>query len=287
MPVDPKQRMRSPTSVRVFVWIFVCVAVCFAQSKRDPGAAKNPFAGKAEAIEAGQKRFREGCAACHGANAEGGRGPNLNESSDLRRITDEQLFATIRHGIPGTDMPASPMPDNSVWEVEAFVRSLNSPAFSVPVRGNVKAGSELFFGKAQCSDCHMVRGKGGYLGPDLTNIAATSTERQLRESILNPSARITPGFTGVAVELKNGSRIQGVAKNYSNYSLQILDATGTLHLLNTIDVKEIELRRKSIMPGNYSQRLSPAELENILSFLSRQVVRPEAPPADREQWEVH
>lgn len=273
--------------MRVFICIFICLAVCLAQSKRDPGEAKNPLAGKAEAIEAGQKRFRAGCAACHGANAEGGRGPNLNESPNLRRMSDEQLFATIRHGIPGTDMPASPMPDSSVWEVAAFVRSLSLPAFLTPVKGNLEAGSELFFGKAQCSGCHMVRGKGGYIGPDLTNIAAMSTDKQLRESILDPSARITPGFTGVTVELKNGNHIQGVAKNNSNYSLQILDANGTLHLLNKQDLKEVEFRKKSIMPDNYGQRLSPEELENILSFLSRQVVRPDAKPADNDRSEVH
>ena len=273
--------------LRPSICILIGFAVCLAQSKRDPSEAKNPFAGKAEAIEAGQKRFREGCAACHGANAEGGRGPNLNESSDLRRMTDEQLFATIRHGIPGTEMPASPMPDNSVWEVAAFVRSLNSPAFLVPVRGNVEAGATIFFGKAQCSSCHMVSGKGGYIGPDLTNIAAMLTEKQLRESILKPSARITPGFIGVTVELKNGTRLEGVAKNNSNYSLQILDASGTLHLLNAQDVKKIEFQKKSIMPDNYGQRLSPEELENILSFLSRQVLRPDVKPADRDGWEVH
>ena len=274
--------------MRVVVCIFIGVTICLAQSKRDPSAAKNPLAGKAEAIEAGQKLFREGCAACHGANAEGGRGPNLNESANLRRMTDAQLFATIRHGIPGTDMPASPMPDNSVWEVAAFVRSLNSPAFLVPVKGNVGRGSELFFGKAQCSSCHMVHGKGGYIGPDLTNIAATSTDKQLRESILDTNARITPGFTGVTVELKNGNEIQGVAKNNSNYSIQILDASGTLHLLNKRDLKQVDFRKASIMPDNYGQQLRPEELEDILAFLSRQVVRPEAPPAVRDgQREVH
>jgi putative heme-binding domain-containing protein len=210
-----------------------------AQSAGDPGAAKNPLSGKAEAIETGQKLFREGCAACHGANAEGGRGPNLNENRDLRRMTDAQLFATIRHGIPGTEMPASPLPDNSVWELAAFVRSLSAPAYLMPLRGDAKAGADLFFGKAQCSNCHMVQGRGGYIGPDLTNVAEQSTNRQLRESILQPNVRIDPAFIGVVVKLKNGTRLEGVAKNHSNYSLQLLDANGKLHLLNTEELQNI------------------------------------------------
>jgi len=273
--------------MRVLVCTFLCVAVCLAQSPRDPGAAKNPLAGKAEAIEAGQKLFREGCAACHGANAEGGRGPNLNENRDLRRMTDAQLFSTIRHGIAGTEMPASPLPDNSVWQVAAFVRSLSAPAYLMPIKGDPQAGAELFFGKAQCSACHMVRGKGGYSGPDLTNVAAQSTGKQLRESILQPNARIDPGFIGVAVTLKNGTRLEGVAKNHSNYSVQLLDTSGKLHLLNMQDIQNIEFRKKSLMPDDYGRRLSPEELTNLLAFLSRQAIMPNAAARDREALEIH
>lgn len=273
--------------MRVLVGTFFCMAVCLGQSARDPGAAKNPLAGKAEAIEAGQKLFREGCAACHGANAEGGRGPNLNENRDLRRMTDAQLFATIRHGIPGTEMPASPLPDHNVWQVAAFVRSLSAPAYLMPVRGDAKAGEELFFGKAQCASCHMVQGKGGYIGPDLTNVAGQSTNRQLRESILQPNARIDPAFIGVVVRLKDGTRLEGVAKNHSNYSLQLLDNNGKLHLLSTQEIQNIDFRKKSLMPDNYGERLSPEELTNLLAFLSRQAIRPTGSGNERESLEIH
>ncbi len=236
----------------------------------------NPLAGQTAAIEAGQKRFRESCAACHGANAEGGRGPNLAENEDLKRMSDARLFNTIRHGIPGSDMPATPMSDQTTWEVAAFVRSLSTPAFATPIQGNVEAGRALFFGKAGCGGCHMIRGNGGFLGPDLTNAGAIWTIAQLRNSVLHPDLNRMPGFSGVQAITKEGTRIEGIAKSYSNYSIQILDTEGRLHLLNRSDLERVELREHSLMPGDYGQRLTPDELQNIIAFVGKQVIRPNA-----------
>ncbi len=180
-------------------------------------------------------------------------------------------------------MPPSPMPDKNTWEVAAFVRSLSAPAFETPVEGESEKGRAAFFGNTGCSSCHMIRGMGGFIGPDLTNIGISGTIAQLRESILHPNHRKTEGFAGVTVILKNGTRIQGVAKNNSNYSIQILDARGHLYLLNKSDLTEVEFSHKSLMPDTYGQTLSPEDLQNLLAFLSRQMIRPEAVTINTQQ----
>jgi cytochrome c oxidase cbb3-type subunit III len=269
--------------MRLSLLFTMAIAIALGQSR--PDELKNPVAGQAQAIETGQNRFREGCAACHGANAEGGRGPNLNDDGHVREMTDEQLFTTVRRGIPGTDMPASKLPDAAIWELATFVRSLSTPAYSIQVAGDPQAGHELFFGKAGCNGCHMIRGNGGFLGPDLTNIGESSTLKQLRQSIVDPNARIEEGFGAVTAVLRDGTRIEGVAKNNSNYSVQILDAAGKLHLLNKSDVSQIRFGKASLMPGNYGKTLRPQDIENIVAFLSRQAVRPDAVarPTSREE----
>lgn len=261
--------------MRLCLLFTVGVAVALCQSR--PDELKNPVAGQAQAIEAGQKIFQNGCAACHGANAEGGRGPNLNDNGHVRAMTDEQLFNTVRRGIPGTDMPGSKLSDSAVWEVGTFVRSLSTPAFSIPVSGNVQAGQTLFFDRAGCGRCHMIGGTGGFIGPDLTNIGASSTLKQLRQSIIDPNARIDDGFRGVTAVLRDGTRVEGVAKNNSSYSIQILDAHGRLHLLDKSDLTQIAFSKKSLMPDTYKNTLSPRDLDDVLAFLSRQSVRPNAP----------
>src|SRR5438309_2199711 len=90
--------------------------------------------------------------------------------------------------------------------------------------GQPDAGHEMFLHKGGCVSCHMIRGEGGFPGPDLSDIGATRTLRQLREALLDPSARILPDFRAVSAVTRDGREIRGVAKSYTNYSLSILDA---------------------------------------------------------------
>lgn len=45
-------------------------------------------------------------------------------------------------------------------------------------------GEQIF--KQKCTMCHVVHGKGGTIGPDLSKIAATKQEKQLRAQLDNP-----------------------------------------------------------------------------------------------------
>jgi putative heme-binding domain-containing protein len=175
-------------------------------------------------------------------------------------------------------MPAFPLPENNIWQIATFLRSLSTPAFLVPVSGDVRAGADIYQ-KQNCSSCHMIYGHGGFLGPDLTDIAASRTVKQLRQSILKPADRPIQGFAGVTVTTKDGEHITGIAKNYSDYSIDILDANGHLHLLDTADLLSLDFSSQSLMPS-YSH-LSTQVIQDLLAFISRQTVRPDARPDQR------
>jgi cytochrome c oxidase cbb3-type subunit III len=261
--------------MREICTLLVAAAALWAQfPDSDSSPERNPLAGQPDAILGGKKLFMASCSGCHGANAEGGRGPNLTEGRQIRRLNDKALFASIRSGVAGTDMPPTNLPDDQIWRLVAFVRDLSAAASESQVAGDPEAGAKIFFGKGGCGGCHMLRGAGGFLGPDLTDIGARRTFPQLRESLLKPSARIVEGFEGVTVTSEDGSQTKGVARNNNNYSIQILDAKGELHLLAKDKVREVVFRKSSLMPEDYGQRLSSSEIANVLAFLSRQSVRP-------------
>jgi putative heme-binding domain-containing protein len=121
------------------------------------------------------------------------------------------------------------------------------------------------------------------MGPDLTNIGSRPLA-VIRDSILKRSKELyLLGNEGVTVLLKNGQTIEGVARNRSNYSLQVLDLEGNLHLISMSDVKELTISERSLMPADYGQRLSKQELEDLLAFLARQSVRPSETASVREK----
>jgi hypothetical protein len=55
-----------------------------------------------------------------------------------------------------------------------------------------------------------------------------------------------------------------------------VDNEGSLHLISMRDVKELTISERSLMPGDYKQRLSPQELQDLLAFLARQNLRSSA-----------
>ena len=160
-----------------------------------------------EAIAAGGVLFREACGARHGTTGEGGCGPNLRTSHNVLRSNDQELFGSIKNGVPGIGDAPFPIGDEEVWALAAYVRSLSAPACRQRVPGDAAARKTLLFGSGQCSNCHMIRGEGGSLGPDLSNIVMESNLTRLRQSLLNPGEELTEGFEKVFVALRSGGRL--------------------------------------------------------------------------------
>ena len=114
------------------------------------------------------------------------------------------------------------------------------------------------------------------MGPDLTNEGGSHPLALIKESIVEPSKDLTfLGNEGVTVTMKNGEVLKGVARNRDNYSMQVVDRKGDLHMISMMDVKELAIKDGSPMPGDYAKRLSPAELRDLLAYLGHQVSRPQ------------
>ncbi len=98
----------------------------------------------------------------------------------------------------------------------------------------------------------------------------------IRSAILEPSKGLSRyGKEAVTVTLKSGKKVEGIARNRNNYSVQVVDKKGDLHLISVADVEQIAISKSSPMPGDYGTRLSKQELQDLLAYLARQAVRPE------------
>ena len=86
------------------------------------------------------------------------------------------------------------MKDQEIWQVITYLRSVQVKI--PPSTGDPAHGKALFYGAASCSKCHMVEGKGGRLGPDLTGIAGSRSLDSLVESVREPSKQIVPEYNG-------------------------------------------------------------------------------------------
>ena len=110
------------------------------------------------------------------------------------------------------------------------------------------------------------------MGPDLSDIGGSRSLEKLREAVAKPSASVVPGFRKILVQTRGGSQLLGVARNHSNYSIQMIDLKGELHLFLREELAKLSYEPGSIMP---TADLSPDEFQNLMAFLSRQVLSSE------------
>ncbi len=260
----------------MFLALLLCSTAVVRAGMEDPHPKKDEApAGPlpAEAVEAGARLFATACTGCHGQHGEGGRGPKLNDGELVRGATDDRLFSSITHGVKGTSMPPFSFTEVEVRRLIAFIRSLSAPASEAVIHGDAARGRELYYGKGQCATCHSIRGTGGLLGPDLSDIGAVRSLPQLRNALLAPVFQPDGDYRSAKVVLRSGRTLQGVLRGATNYSFELQSETGELHLLDAAEISEIRLRKEPLMPS-YERKLSSSELDDLLSFLAHQTLRP-------------
>ncbi len=237
----------------------------------------------AQEVEAGKKQFQTRCAGCHGLDGTGGEaGPDI---VDVSRLSAEGLKArtpaAVRLAIQkgnsdGGGMPPFPLPAHELDELVAFIMASRGTAADHPPAGNVEAGQQFFYGNGKCSTCHMIRGQGGTVGPDLSDLGHEARLGHIEQALQNPSAQPTPGYAVVTLHLRDGRLIRGQVKNESNYDMQLLSLSGELYLLKKRDIASETKDPKSLMPTTVA---TPVEMRDLLAFLSRLTLSGAAPAA--------
>src|SRR5258706_4012191 len=248
----------------------------------------NPLANDANAGKLGEFEFRANCAFCHGLGARGGgRGPDLTRAQKKHGNSDADLFRTINEGVPGTAMPPNGatqqgvgMTEEEIWQVISYIRSVQ---VKTPVQppGNAVRGKELFAGSAACAPCHMIQGKGGRLGPDLTATGSARSMEYIVDSVRNPSRRLAQGiseamnefsqeYEPVTVLDERGQKFEGVVLNEDNFTLQMLDTREQLHLFEKDKMRSMAKSRESLMPKYDEKTLPEKDLQDIIAYLLSQ-----------------
>jgi putative heme-binding domain-containing protein len=134
------------------------------------------------------------------------------------------------------------------------------------VGGDWLRGRRLFFSaEARCSQCHTVRGEGGKIGPDLSNLAQRDVGSVLRD-IREPSFAINPDFISYNVALSDGRTLHGTVRT-EGPNLLIGDTQGKVTSVVRTDVEEMKPDLVSAMPTGLTDALGPARVRDLLTFL--------------------
>ena len=154
---------------------------------------------------------------------------------------------------------------NSKQSPDELLASYNSSLLG----GDPRRGRHIFFDNdnAQCMRCHSYDDRGGNAGPRLNGIAGRISREQILQALISPSARLSPGFGMVILELKDGTKLSGVLLGETKTGLTIKEGK----VERTIAVDQIVNKEyaPSSMP-DMKQLLSRKEIRDVVSFLAEQ-----------------
>jgi len=178
--------------------------------------------------------------------------------------------------------------------VTAYIRGLRGTAIDAPAAGDAALGEQIFRSKGACGTCHVVNGKGGLVGPDLTNLAGTRKTASIVDALTKPLHKVfgdggaiprilipNATYQPVRVTGADGRVVTGVLKNEDSYSLQVMGTDDQLHMFDRAKVTVV-YETKTLMPTDYDKRLAQDEFKNLLAYLTRLHVPSPAVSSGRE-----
>lgn len=134
--------------------------------------------------------------------------------------------------------------------------------------GNRNQGRDLFNynSTAQCVRCHAVGGEGGNVGPDLSNIGNVLTREQLLQAMIEPSARLAPGYGTISLKLKDGQEVTGILAKETESEVVVKTSDAEPIVIATSRIA----KRESLPSGmpEFGEVLSKREIRDIVEFLT-------------------
>jgi len=135
-------------------------------------------------------------------------------------------------------------------------------------KGDIRRGQAIFNNpKAACASCHAIGYLGGHVGPDLTSIGQTRTERDLLESIVYPNASFVRSYESMIVVTKSGDQYSGVLRRDTPEDVLLVSGPNSEVRVSRADIAEMRPGTVSVMPAGLDEQLSPQELADLVAFL--------------------
>ena len=133
--------------------------------------------------------------------------------------------------------------------------------------GNPKIGESLFFGQTGCAACHVLFGKGGRIGPDLTPYDRSDLNAMLL-AIVRPNSEIREGYEHNILSTKDGRILSGFKVEENPKVLILRGLDGQDHVVPRNQIADLAPARRSLMPSGLLESLTVEEFRHFFAYLS-------------------
>jgi putative heme-binding domain-containing protein len=152
-----------------------------------------------------------------------------------------------------------------VWQIVSYINSLNLDPSDYNLVGDASSGQQVYNGKGNCANCHMVDGEGGRLGPDLSAIGNNLDPDQLRIALTDPNENVSPRWWTMRLTRGNGSVLEGLRMSEDTFTVRIMDTDENLWNFSKNELRSHETIKNSTMPA--ADNLSASELDDLIAYV--------------------
>jgi cytochrome c oxidase cbb3-type subunit 3 len=226
----------------------------------------------AEQVQAGELRFTSQCGFCHGRDAAGGEtGPDLTRSNLVAEdVRGDKIGPLLREGRPDQAMPSFTLSETDLGAIVAFVHDQKTKFDALGggrravdpsdlATGNAAEGERYFNGTGGCAKCHSATG-------DLAGVATRYKGLTLIQRILYPSGRPAPQRPKATVTLPSGQMIAGSVASEDEFTILILDPSGTRRLF---EKSKVTFQIDDPMSAHFDQlgKYTDEDMHNVFAYL--------------------
>lgn len=137
---------------------------------------------------------------------------------------------------------------------------------ALKLAGDASRGEALFV--STCAACHLVKGVGHAVGPDLLALTDRSSQ-YLVTSILDPNAAVEGKYMAYRVQTTDGRDLVGIIVDETAAAVTILAGNGIRESVKRSEIKSMASTRLSLMPEGLEQAMKPAQLADLIRFLQK------------------
>ncbi|QDT17648.1 PVC-type heme-binding CxxCH protein [Alienimonas californiensis] len=182
-------------------------------------------------------------------------------AEELRQSVAATLHASTYHNLGDRVAKVFPPPPGRE-------KPLPPLAELTEARGDVANGKTVYMTTGTCSKCHVIKGVGREIGPDLTEIGDKLGRQALYTSILYPSAGVSHNYETHTVLTEDGSVFNGLLISETDKELKIRDQEGIERTFSKDALLEHGVQDVSLMPADIQKLMSEQELVDLVEFLT-------------------
>ena len=121
-----------------------------------------------------------------------------------------------------------------------------------------------------CSKCHLMNGRGGAIGPDLTSVGNKYSSTDLLRELIEPSTVISDQYETSLLMLKNGTVVRGRIVSEDKETVRIMTDPANPDRIDSVKISDISRRKVSpvsMMPTGLLTTLKRNDIFDLMMFV--------------------